>query len=152
MWGKLVDYLVDPWTWLISAMVLFILEAMIPGLYLLWFGCAAIVVGAAAFIIPMSLTTQIMLFVAASILSLFIGRRFAGYLTGGKGEPDLNERSRHYVGRTFEVAEPIAGGHGKIRVGDTVWSAEGPDAAAGTQVRVTGSRGTVLLVEPTAAR
>jgi hypothetical protein len=150
MWGKLVDYLVDPWTWLILAMVLFILEAIIPGLYLLWFGFAAVVVGAAAFLIPMSFTTQVVLFVAASIVSLLIGRRFAGYLTNSKGEPDLNERSRQYIGRTFEVAEPIAGGHGKIRVGDTVWQAEGPDAAAGAQVRVTGARGTVLIVEPAA--
>lgn len=152
MWGKILEYLTDPWTWLISGMVLFIFEALIPGVYLLWFGFAAVVVGIVAFIVPMSLTTQVVLFIAASVVSLFIGRRFARYLTSAKGEPDLNERSRHYIGRTFVVAESIAGGHGKIRVGDSVWSAEGPDAAAGAQVRVTGARGTVLIVEPAKAQ
>ena len=148
MWGKIAEYLVDPWTWLISAMVLFILEAIIPGLYLLWFGFAAIVVGLVAFLVPMSLTTQIVLFVVASIVSVFVGRRFAKLMTTSSGADFLNVRSWQYVGRTFEVAEAIASGQGKIRVGDTVWSAEGPDAAVGTKVKVTGARGTVLIVEP----
>jgi len=34
-----------------------------------------------------------------------------------------------------------------VRVGDTVWQAEGPDAPAGSRVKVTAARGTVLVVE-----
>jgi membrane protein implicated in regulation of membrane protease activity len=46
------------------------------------------------------------------------------------------------------VEQAIENGRGKVRVGDTLWSAEGPDAPAGTRVTVTGTRGTVLVVEP----
>ena len=46
------------------------------------------------------------------------------------------------------VAEAITGGRGKVRVGDSVWQAEGPDMPAGTAARITGSSGTVLRIEP----
>ena len=63
-------------------------------------------------------------------------------------EPDLNRRSAQLVGRVLAVEEAIAGGRGKVRAGDTLWPAEGPDMPAGAQARVTAVRGTVLLVEP----
>jgi len=45
------------------------------------------------------------------------------------------------------VAEAIDGGRGKVRVGDTLWPAEGPDAAAGAEVRVIAAKATVQVVE-----
>jgi len=62
-------------------------------------------------------------------------------------QPDLNRRAAQLVGRTLVVAEAIEGGRGKVRVGDTLWPAEGPDVPAGTEVRVTAARVTVLVVE-----
>jgi inner membrane protein len=66
--------------------------------------------------------------------------------------PDLNARGRQYIGRSFVVAEAIACGRGKVRVGDTLWAAEGPDTPVGTSVTVWDARGTTLLVERTPAR
>jgi membrane protein implicated in regulation of membrane protease activity len=60
-------------------------------------------------------------------------------------------RAAQYVGRVVTVEEPIAGGRGKVRVGDTVWSAQGSDAPLGARVRVTGTNGCVLLVEHAAS-
>jgi membrane protein implicated in regulation of membrane protease activity len=60
--------------------------------------------------------------------------------------PDLNERAQQYVGRSLVVAESIENGRGKVRVGDSVWQAEGPDVPVGSRVKVTGARGTVLVV------
>jgi membrane protein implicated in regulation of membrane protease activity len=45
------------------------------------------------------------------------------------------------------VEEPIVHGRGKVRIGDTLWMAEGPDAPAGAEVRVTAAQGAVLRVE-----
>jgi hypothetical protein len=61
--------------------------------------------------------------------------------------PDLNVRGRQYVGRAVVVEQAIENGRGKVRVGDTLWSAEGPDVPVGTRVTVTGSKGTVLVVQ-----
>jgi len=62
-------------------------------------------------------------------------------------QPDLNRRAAQLVGRVLIVAEAIEGGRGKVRVGDTLWPVEGPDAPAGAEVRVTAAKATVLLVE-----
>ncbi len=63
-------------------------------------------------------------------------------------QPDLNQRGQQLVGRAAAVAESISGGRGKVRVGDTLWIAEGPDMAADSQVRITAAKATVLVVEP----
>jgi inner membrane protein len=62
-------------------------------------------------------------------------------------QPNLNRPAAQLVGRVLIVAEAIEGGRGKVRVGDTLWPVEGPDAPAGTEVRVTAANGTVLVVE-----
>ena len=62
-------------------------------------------------------------------------------------QPNLNRPAAQLVGRVLIVAEAIEGGRGKVRVGDTLWPVEGPDAPAGAEVRVTVAKGTVLVVE-----
>jgi inner membrane protein len=61
--------------------------------------------------------------------------------------PDLNRRTAQLLGRILIVAEAIEGGRGKVRVGDTLWPAEGPAMPEGGRVSVVGSDGTALLVE-----
>jgi membrane protein implicated in regulation of membrane protease activity len=62
-------------------------------------------------------------------------------------QPDLNRRAEQLVGRVLLLEEAIEGGRGKVRVGDTLWLAEGADLAAGTRVKVTGVRRDALQVE-----
>jgi inner membrane protein len=62
-------------------------------------------------------------------------------------QPDLNRRPDQLVGRVVAVEEAITHGRGKVRIGDTLWIAEGPDAPAGAEVRVTAAQGAVLRVE-----
>ena len=62
-------------------------------------------------------------------------------------QPDLNRPAAQLVGRVLVVAEAIEDGRGKVRVGDTLWPAEGPDVTAGTEVRVIAAKATVLVVE-----
>jgi membrane protein implicated in regulation of membrane protease activity len=62
-------------------------------------------------------------------------------------EPDLNRRPEQLVGRVVPVEEAIAGGRGKVRAGETLWPAEGPDMPAGALARVAAARDSVLIVE-----
>jgi inner membrane protein len=62
-------------------------------------------------------------------------------------QPNLNRPAAQLVGRVLILAEAIEGGRGKVRVGDTLWPVEGPDAPAGAEVKVTAAKGTVLVVE-----
>ncbi len=45
------------------------------------------------------------------------------------------------------MPEPIVNGRGRVKIDDSVWSAEGEDAPDGAKVLVTGVRGAVLTVE-----
>jgi hypothetical protein len=64
-------------------------------------------------------------------------------------EPDLNRRGEQLIGQVVAVVEPIErGGRGSVRAADSVWPAEGAEAARGAHVRVIGCKGTVLTVEP----
>lgn len=145
-----------PWNWVILAVALFVLETMLPGVNLLWFGLAAVIVGAAA-VLLVSLapeaapyfTWQIQLvsFAVLSVLTVFIVRRYSNPFVE-INEPGLNTRALRYVGRIFTVVEPIVDGRGKVQVGDSLWQVEGPDTPVGTRVKVVGINATVLIVQP----
>ena len=91
-----------------------------------------------------------MVFAVLAVATVFFVRRWARPEHNASDLPDLNARATQYVGRTFVVAEPISGGRGKIKVGDTTVGRRGSRSAAGAHVKVTGARGTVLVVEKVA--
>ena len=140
-------YSLGAWNWLIVAVVLLILETVIPGVHFLWFGIAAAVIGALALSTGIVWQWQVLAFVLLSVAVVFWVRRFVRPDVAISDLPDLNVRGRQYVGRAVVVEQAIENGRGRVRVGDTLWSAEGPDAPAGARVTVTGARGTVLVVE-----
>lgn len=135
------------WNWLILAVVLFGLETLVPGVHFLWFGVAAVLVGLLALAIGFSWQWQLIAFALIAVAAVFLVRRFARPDAAMSDVPDLNVRGAQYIGRTVTVEEPIRGGRGKVRVGDTLWQAEGEDAVAGTRVKVKSTKGTVLVVE-----
>lgn len=137
------------WSWLIAGAVLFALDVMAPGFYLLWFGAAAAVVGFILFAIPLEFTWQVLVFCGVSVLSVLLGRAMWGGNRGGiSDKPLLNQRARQLIGRDFVLATPIQSGRGRITAGDSLWSVKGPDLPAGSAVRVIDADGTVLIVEP----
>jgi membrane protein implicated in regulation of membrane protease activity len=142
-----VLYTLGPWNWFILAVVLFILETMIPGVHFLWFGLAAVVVGFLALAIGVAWPWQVLAFGLISVLAVFWVRKYARPDVAISDLPDLNVRGQQYIGRSLVVEQAIQNGRGKARVGDSTWVVEGPDAPAGARVTVTGAKGTVLVVE-----
>jgi membrane protein implicated in regulation of membrane protease activity len=135
------------WNWFILAAVLFTLESFLPGVHFLWFGIAAIVVGGLALLTGIIWPWQVIAFAALAIATVFWVRRYVRPDVAVSDLPDLNARSQQYVGRSLLVAQTIQNGRGKVRVGDTLWQAEGPDSPEGSWVKVTAARGTILVVE-----
>jgi inner membrane protein len=135
------------WNWFILGVALFVLETIVPGVHFIWFGLAAVIVGILAFVFDIAWEWQLITFAIISCITVFFVRRYAAPDISASDEPDLNLRAVQYVGRVVTVEEAISGGRGKVRVGDTLWSAQGSDAPIGARVKVTGTRGTVLVVE-----
>lgn len=139
-----------PWAWWVLGIVLLILEVLMPGVFLVWIGIAAIVTGALSLLLWetgfWTWHAQWLVFAALSLVSLFIGRRIVSTRLASD-QPHLNQRGQSLVGRTATLEQPIAEGRGRIRLDDTMWSVEGPDLPVGARVRVTASNGRDLTVE-----
>jgi membrane protein implicated in regulation of membrane protease activity len=136
------------WHWWILAAVLAAVETFVPGVVAIWFAFAALVVGALLLFVPVPWPLQFVLFGALGIVALVLWLKFRPTSKGDTSDqPALNQRGVHYIGETYALAEPIIGGTGKVRIGDTVWLARGGDAPLGARVRVIGVDGAVLKVE-----
>ncbi|ACB27067.1 membrane protein implicated in regulation of membrane protease activity [Methylobacterium sp. PvP062] len=133
------------WSWVIAGLVLAGAEILLPGVFLIWLGLAAVATGLAAAALPMPWQGQTLLFAGLAVALVALATRLQ---RRGKGTgPELNRADRGLIGREGVLDEPIVRGAGRIRFDDTLWRVEGPDLPAGRRVRVTGIGGTVLRVE-----
>ena len=136
------------WHWLILAVVMIILEMLMPGAYLLWMGVSAIFIGALMYVFPeMVFLVQILIFAMLSVISVVMYRSYRKKTPLVTDEPALNRRGEQYIGRSFTLKEPIVNGEGKIIVDDTTWKITGRDIDAGETVRVVAVEGSTLVVE-----
>ena len=139
---------IDPgWLWLIGGVLLLIAEVIAPGFFLVFVGVAAIVTGIFALLFGLGLAPQLALFAIYAIIAVMIGRRFYANRNTGSADPLLNDRAGRLVGRVVTVVQPVDEHGGRVRVGDSEWSARGGPAAAGERVRITGIDGNCLKVE-----
>jgi membrane protein implicated in regulation of membrane protease activity len=139
------------WSWLIAGVALLALELAAPGVFFIWFGLAAVVVGGLALLIPLPWQAQVILFVILAIAIVLVGRRFFARSAGKAVPTGLNERGRRLIGTIVVLDGPIVDGRGRVRMDDTTWRVTGPDMPAGTSVRIVGTDGALLSVKPVEA-
>jgi membrane protein implicated in regulation of membrane protease activity len=121
------------WNWLIFGVILMALELLAPGVFLFWFGLAALLVGLASFVFAPSWELQILMFALFAAAAVPLWRRIArSTAVPNATNPFLNRRSAGLVGRVFTLEKPIIDGSGTVRIDDTIWRVAGPDAPAGS--------------------
>jgi membrane protein implicated in regulation of membrane protease activity len=136
------------WNWLIVGVVLMGIETFAPGVFMLWLGIAALMVGLLTFTINWSWQTQIIVFAILSIAMVPLWRHFSKRNARPTDKPFLNKRAQGLIGRVFTLEKPIVGGIGTVKIDDTVWRVSGPDVPAGSRVKVTHADGASLEVGP----
>lgn len=140
-----------PWNWMMLGFVLLALEIVLPGVFLLWIGIAALITGTISLVIWDAgiwlWQVQVLVFLILSLISAYAGSRIMGSANATSDQPLLNRRSEQMIGKTATLTEPIREGHGRIKLGDTMWSVSGPDLPTGARVRVTGVDDSGLIVE-----
>ena len=140
--------MIEPYIgWLVIGVALCAAEMIVPGVFLMWLGIAALLTGVAAFVLPIGLALQLGLFAILSLTCVFFGRRWSGSNVIASEDPLLNDRLGRMIGQTVVLVTAIEDGEGRVRVGDSDWPAHGPDMPVGTRARITGSRNNVLVVE-----
>ena len=136
------------WLWLIGGVLLLIAEVIAPGFSLIFVGAAAIATGLLAMILGVGLVLQFGLFAILAFLAVRIGgRSFYAARYDYSTDPHLNDRAARLLGRVVVVVQPVDSHGGRVRVGDSEWSARGGPAAVGERVRIVDIDGNCLKVE-----
>jgi len=135
--------------WLAVGFVLLFAEMVAPGIFLLWFGAAALVVGVLVWLIPaLPWPLQAVLFAVISAAFVLYYRHLrAKYDTEASDQPLLNKRLEQMVGQVYVLHMAIENGRGKVKIGDALWAVSGADLPAGQRVKVTEIDDMVLTVE-----
>jgi membrane protein implicated in regulation of membrane protease activity len=137
------------WAWAVLAAAVGIAELHVPGSYLIWIASGIAITAAAEALFGLTFAQQIAVFAVAScascVLGYFVYRGFPTKRVGA--DSTLNQRDLMVTGARGVVCVALRNGHGKVRLGDSVWLAEGPDLAEGTPVTIKSVRGTALIVE-----
>jgi inner membrane protein len=138
----------DHWAWLILGALMVTAEMLAPGFFLMWIGGAALLVGLATAVLPIGAELQLILFAVIAPAAVYAARRWFVTNAIQSADPDLNNRGARLTGEVVTVVEALDGGRGRVKVGDSVWTAKGANAPIGAKLRVTGCDGSVLLVDP----
>jgi hypothetical protein len=134
------------WTWWVAAVVLLVLELVVPGVYFLWLALAAFAVALSTMAFDWSWQWQLVSFAALSMISVLLARILVTNRPIETDQPMLNRRGAALVGREFVLDEAIVNGRGRVKVADSLWRVSGEDCPAGTRIRVTAVRDGVLEV------
>ncbi len=135
--------------WGAIALLLMAAETLAPGAFLLWMGFAAAAVFLVTLVVPgLSVLAQVALFVGLSFVSVLIYRTWFRGRERQSDHPTLNRRASQHIGRVLPLEQAIIAGRGRVRIGDAFWVVEGQDLPAGASVRIVGTDGVNLHVEP----
>ena len=142
-----IESLEPGWLWMIGGVLLLICEIIAPGFFLVFIGGAAIAAGLFTLLFDLGVAGQLTLFAIYAAVAIMIGRKVYANAAVDGGDPLLNDRAARLVGKSVTVIEDVDEHAGRVRVGDSEWSARGGPGRAGERVRITGVDGNCLLVE-----
>jgi membrane protein implicated in regulation of membrane protease activity len=134
-------------TWAAAALLLFALETMAPGAFMLWLGFAAAAMFVVVLLFDLPVLAQVAMFVVLSFISIQIYRKWFRGHARPSDQPTLNRRANALIGRVVPLERAIVNGLGRVQIADAFWDVSGPELAAGTPVRIVAVEGMTLMVE-----
>jgi membrane protein implicated in regulation of membrane protease activity len=113
--------------WILVGIVLFLLEFVMPGLIIAFFGVGACVVAGVCLVVDISIDAQLIIFIASSIVLLVCLRKWLkGIFMGhSSAKQDMTEDMKEFVGQKVVVVSKIVPKvGGKVELHGTNWQAE----------------------------
>lgn len=145
------DLLTPEVIWFLVGLVLLILELVMPGLIIGFFGFGAWIVAFVCLMNDIGINTQLALFIGSSVLSLLVLRSWLkGIFLGHEGsKQDLTHNLDDFIGQRAVVKEkvlPKLGG--KVEFHGSNWEARADEEIAeGTVVEIVGKDNITLKVK-----
>lgn len=143
----------QPWHWAVMGLLLMTLELFLPSFAALWFGAAALITALVAWLVPMGLIAQVVLWLGMSVVFCALWFRLV--------QPRIKIRTKAglggavIIGEIGMITQAVAdGGTGIVRfsvpkVGAAEWlcrSVDGQAIAVGERVIVVTVMGNELIV------
>ncbi len=137
--------------WLSIGLLLVLLEFVVPGTYLIWFGFAAFVMSIIVVLYTLTITNQVIIFSIISaifaVIGLYVYRKLMSFLKTPHDNVNLNNPTAQYIGRSYKLLQDVADGRSKVAIGDGEWLVECENGLkAGAKVTITGVRDGVVLI------
>lgn len=147
-------FAVEPWHWLVLGLVLAIVEMFIPTFASIWFGAAAVIVAALAWLLPISILWQVLIWLALSVVFMIAWFKYIKPLSVDRTKAGLG--GSVIIGETgMIIVKPQGSQLGRVRfsvpiVGADEWLCRTRDEAVevGDRVVVVDISGNELIVAP----
>jgi len=135
--------------WFAIGFAFFLLEFLLPGFILFFFGIGAWVVALLSLFLDISLNTQIVIFIVSSLITVVLFRNWVRRKFGLTGV-NAQQLEDEFIGKTAKAETAIKPGeNGKVQFKGTSWDAAS-DAiiSAGDNVLILETRSILLIVTP----
>ncbi len=137
------------WFWFSFATALLVIEALVGRFMMLAASVGALIVGALVGLYPyVGFSVQALFFVVIASILMWMTRSYLRERMAKASKLQDIVQNQRYVGREFQLVNPIEGGHGSVNIDGVVWHLQGGDTRAGSHVRVVGMSEGLLRVEP----
>ncbi len=134
--------------WFGIGFIFFLLEFLVPGFILFFFGIGAWVVALVSLFLDISLNSQIILFVLSSLLTVALFRNWIKNKFGSIGV-NAKKLEDEFIGKIGKAETSISPGlAGKVEFKGTRWDATSDDIIfAGENVLITETKSILLIVK-----
>lgn len=138
--------------WFLIGFIFFILEFVLPGLIVFFFGVGAWIVAIITFFTDISINSQLIIFLASSIVTTLIFRNWLKKLIWRK-KHSTELMEDEFLGKTGRAETAISPFQkGKVAFKGTTWDAHSEDIIEkGETVTIIGNESILLIVKSTKA-
>ena len=141
-----------PWSWFIVGLILLVGEVILPGVFLIWFGLSALVIGTLTLVSFTDVAwwpwqAQLVAFGVLALVLALVGRELFPADAKNDDASKINDPLGRLTGSEASLSEAIVNGKGRVKLGDTTWRVRSAnDMPAGARVRVVGNEDGALVV------
>ena len=144
-----MDILADPAViWFLVGLGLLLLEMVLPGLVILFFGVGAWVTALVCAITDINLNWQILIFIVASLLGLVLLRKYLKKRFFSRTDKEIDDQLEEFIGRKALAIDDFKDGSGKVEFKGTQWTARSKEPVSkGDRVIIRSKDSLTLIVE-----
>lgn len=136
--------------WFLAGVFFFVMELLLPGLIVFFFGLGAWCAALVLYLLPMSLSSQLLVFLAASLIFLILLRSTLKKVFLGRTlEKDAMDSSLPLTGTGEVIEDILPPAAGKVKYGGSFWQASADQPLTkGTVVRILSKNNLIIKVGP----